>query len=170
MSPQPASLESGIDAKNNSIESRVAFLDHHLVEYVNSLPPSLKLRPIAGEDPNKWTLVEKWILREAMKPFITDEIYKRQKIHFNPPPKPSNSDIKNLTPLQVRLRDRITKTTVERTGLFEWGYVEELLRGYLEDPVYPSHGAIDVRAKKLMVVLSFVVLQERFSVSTAKLV
>jgi asparagine synthase (glutamine-hydrolysing) len=23
----------------NSIESRVAFLDHHLVEYVNTLPP-----------------------------------------------------------------------------------------------------------------------------------
>ncbi|KAJ7614779.1 putative asparagine synthase [Roridomyces roridus] len=154
----------------NSIESRVAFLDHHFVEYVNSLPPSLKIRPIAQDSPTKWTLVEKWILREAMKPFITDEIYKRRKVAFNPPPKPSNSDKSSLTPLQVHLRDRITLKAVERTGLFEWGYVEELLRGYLEDPVYPSHGAIDMRARKLMIVLSFVVLQERFNVPTAKLV
>ncbi|KAJ7615386.1 putative asparagine synthase [Roridomyces roridus] len=155
---------------SNSIESRVAFLDHPLVEYVNSLPPSLKLRPIAQDGPNRWTFVEKWILREATKPFITDEIYKRRKIPFNPPPKPSNSDKGTLTPLQARLRDRITQKTVERTGLFDWGYVEELLKGYLENPVYPSHGAIDIRARKLMIVLSLVVLQERFDVPTANLV
>ncbi|KAJ7615984.1 putative asparagine synthase [Roridomyces roridus] len=154
----------------NSIESRVAFLDHHFVEYVNSVPPSMKLRPIAQDGPLKWKLVEKWILREAMKPFITNEIYKRRKIPFNPPPKPSNSNKNNLTPLQVHLRDRITQTTVERTGLFDWGYVEELLKGYLEDPVYPSHRAIDMRARKLMIVLSFVVLQERFNVPTASFV
>ncbi|KAJ7615950.1 putative asparagine synthase [Roridomyces roridus] len=152
----------------NSIESRVPFLDHPFVEYVNSLPPSLKLRPIAQDGPTKWILVEKWILREATKPFITDEIYKRRKIPFNPPPKPSNSNKSTLTPLQVHLRDRITQKTVERTGLFDWGYIEELLKGYLENPVYPLHGAIDTRARKLMVVLSFVVFQERFNVPTAK--
>ena len=57
----------------HSIEARTPFLDHKLTEYVNGLPPKLKVR---------WTgdrLEEKWILREAARPFITDELYKRTK-------------------------------------------------------------------------------------------
>ncbi|KAF8205844.1 asparagine synthase [Mycena galopus ATCC 62051] len=72
----------------NSIESRPAFLDHHFVEYINSLPPSLKIRPIKGTGPGGWSLAEKWILREAVKPFVTDEMYLRKKAPFNPPPAP----------------------------------------------------------------------------------
>lgn len=52
----------------NSIEGRLPFLDHNLTEYVNGLPPSLKLR----YDPETQSLNEKWILKEAAKPFITE--------------------------------------------------------------------------------------------------
>jgi Asparagine synthase len=63
----------------HSIEGRPPFLDHVLTEYANRLPPSTKIRinPETGE------VVEKWILREAGKPFITEEVYKRKK-HVNP--------------------------------------------------------------------------------------
>ena len=60
---------------SHSIEGRTPFLDHHLVEYVNGIPPSLKIRYNA--ESNK--LVEKWVLREASKPFITTELYERKK-------------------------------------------------------------------------------------------
>ncbi|KAF7357967.1 Asparagine synthase [Mycena venus] len=70
----------------HSVESRVAFLDHPLVEYVNSLPPSLKVMPITGDQPEKWSLVEKWVLRQAVKPFVTEEVYLRKKVSFHPPP------------------------------------------------------------------------------------
>ena len=60
---------------SHSIEGRTPFLDHHLVEYVNGLPPSLKIRHQVKE--NK--LIEKWVLREASKPFITKELYERKK-------------------------------------------------------------------------------------------
>ena len=40
-----------------SIESRVPFLDHKLVEFAATLPPRLKLR----------RLTTKWILREAVR-------------------------------------------------------------------------------------------------------
>ena len=60
---------------SNSIEGRTPFLDHHVVEYVNGLPPSLKIRYNGKTD----QLVEKYVLREASKPFITDELYLRKK-------------------------------------------------------------------------------------------
>lgn len=60
---------------SHSVEGRVPFLDHHLMEYVNDLPPSVKIR----YDPESKTLTEKWILREAAKPFITEELYERKK-------------------------------------------------------------------------------------------
>lgn len=60
---------------SHSIEGRTPFLDHNLVEYVNGVPPSLKIKYRADKD--KFT--EKWILREASKPFITQELYEREK-------------------------------------------------------------------------------------------
>ena len=57
----------------HSLEARTPFLDHKLTEYVNSLPPSLKVRWANGK------LTEKWILREAARPFITQELYERTK-------------------------------------------------------------------------------------------
>lgn len=59
----------------HSIEGRTPFLDHHLVEYVNCVPPSLKIKYNADTD----KFVEKWVLREASKPFITEELYQRKK-------------------------------------------------------------------------------------------
>jgi asparagine synthase (glutamine-hydrolysing) len=63
----------------HSIEGRPPFLDHILTEYINNLPPSMKIR----YDPTSGEVVEKWILREASKPFITEELYKRKK-HVSP--------------------------------------------------------------------------------------
>ncbi|GME22604.1 asparagine synthase [Neofusicoccum parvum] len=59
----------------HSLEARTPFLDHRLTEYVNGLPPSIKIRWDMKEE----RFVEKWILREASKPFITTELYERKK-------------------------------------------------------------------------------------------
>ena len=58
-----------------SIESRVPFLDHKLVEYTAKLPTKMKLR---GRE-------TKWILREAMKGILPDEILTRSKMGFPVP-------------------------------------------------------------------------------------
>jgi asparagine synthase (glutamine-hydrolysing) len=59
----------------HSIEARTPFLDHELTEYVYGLPPSVKIKWDAKDE----RFVEKWILREAAKPFITKELYERKK-------------------------------------------------------------------------------------------
>jgi asparagine synthase (glutamine-hydrolysing) len=58
-----------------SIESRVPFLDHHLVEFAATLPDQMKL--------SGWTT--KRILREAMKGVLPDTILNRPKMGFPVP-------------------------------------------------------------------------------------
>ncbi|CAK5282330.1 unnamed protein product [Mycena citricolor] len=145
-----------------AVESRVPFLDHYLVDYVSqNIPPSLKLRPIYDSEQRKWSLSEKWILRQAVRPFISDAVYHRQKIAFNPPLAASDSPRTRLLPLQAHLRARLTEAAVRRVGFFDWDFVREQLDGYVE-----SAGGLDTRAKICLHVLSFVVLQEKFSVPT----
>ncbi|MBS0612591.1 MAG: asparagine synthase (glutamine-hydrolyzing) [Proteobacteria bacterium] len=58
-----------------SIESRVPFLDHPLVEWVAQLPLTLRLRGTTT----------KWILREAMKGRLPERILNRPKMGFPVP-------------------------------------------------------------------------------------
>ena len=58
-----------------SIESRVPFLDHKLVEFSTALPDRMKLRG--------WTT--KYVLREAMKGLLPEAILKRPKMGFPVP-------------------------------------------------------------------------------------
>ncbi|CAK5283674.1 unnamed protein product [Mycena citricolor] len=63
----------------HSVEGRPPFLDHHLVDYINGLPPSVKVRPIKGG------FTDKWLLREAVRPFVPEEVYNRKKLMYNSP-------------------------------------------------------------------------------------
>jgi asparagine synthase (glutamine-hydrolysing) len=60
----------------HSIEGRTPFLDHHLAELVCQMPVSMKVHG----------MTEKYVLREAARPFLTDTVYKRQKHPFMAPP------------------------------------------------------------------------------------
>src|SRR3984957_793091 len=58
-----------------SIESRVPFLDHVLVEFARGIPSSLKTRGLTG----------KTILKAAMKDYLPDAILNRKKLGFPTP-------------------------------------------------------------------------------------
>ena len=60
----------------HSVEGRLPFLDHHVVECVSRAPVPLKIRGVT----------EKYLLREAAKPLITETAYHRQKHPFFSPP------------------------------------------------------------------------------------
>lgn len=60
----------------HSVEGRTPFLDHHLVERVAGMPAHVKDRG----------MTEKWVLREAAKPYLTETVYKREKHPFFGPP------------------------------------------------------------------------------------
>ena len=60
----------------HSVEGRLPFLDHHLFETVRRMPLSMKIKAAR----------EKFVLREAVRPHITDEVYHREKHPFMAPP------------------------------------------------------------------------------------
>jgi asparagine synthase (glutamine-hydrolysing) len=60
----------------HGVEVRLPFLDHKLFEFARSIPTSLLVRD--GK--------QKYVLREAVKPYVTDEVYRGVKQPFFAPP------------------------------------------------------------------------------------
>ncbi|KAK4220794.1 putative asparagine synthetase [Podospora fimiseda] len=160
----------------HSVEARTPFLDHHLAEYVNRLPPSVKLsytppEPSAqngvGEQQGPvWksagsglqSLTEKWILREAVKPFITDELYRRRKHPFLAPTKWPKGG-----PMHRMFGDLLTKESVEKLGFVDWNVVEKALSTGFGDQA-------DGRAfRTLSYVGAWVTLGEKLGVAQARM-
>ncbi|PSN59361.1 glutamine-hydrolyzing asparagine synthase [Corynespora cassiicola Philippines] len=154
----------------HSVEARTPFLDHHLVEYVNNLPPSVKLSytpvdelsrvdhgPIWKESGKSLqSLTAKWILREAVRPFITDELYHRKKHPFLAPTKwPLGG------PLHRMFESLLTREAVERLGFVDYNLVRDALeQGFGE--------AADSKAfRTLAYVGAWVTLSERFGIAQA---
>ncbi|PYH92659.1 hypothetical protein BO71DRAFT_456709 [Aspergillus ellipticus CBS 707.79] len=135
----------------HQVESRPAFLDHHVTEYVNGIPPSLKMK----YDPDTGSFNEKYILRQAMKPFITDELYKRRKHPFITP-----MNWKAGGPLENLFRNLITQHNVTQLGFVDWDQANWALNNAFgkENPT---------AFKSAMVVAQFVVLMQRFQVKPA---
>lgn len=106
----------------HALEARLPFLDHHLVEFIDSLPPSLKLR----FDPRQSALREKWILYEAVKPFISEEIYARIKQPFLAAKRRAKEE-----PLYALLMKHLTPENTKRVGWLDYDQCIALVeRGY----------------------------------------
>jgi asparagine synthase (glutamine-hydrolysing) len=62
-------------AMANSVEGRVPFLDHRVIEFANTLPPNFKLRGLR----------EKAVLRAAVRDLLPDQIVNRVKQPYRSP-------------------------------------------------------------------------------------
>ena len=98
-----------------SIESRVPFLDHELVEFVMRMPSRLKVRNMSG----------KYVLRRAMKDLLPAEVLNRSKMGFPTPVKPW---------LRYQLFDRIatilTDGRLAERGIVDGRYVRDLMKSH----------------------------------------
>ncbi|KAI8310542.1 Amidase chyE [Colletotrichum sp. SAR11_59] len=158
----------------HSVEARPPFLDHHLVEYVNALPPSLKVlcaeaataaEAQDGTGSSMWwkshgtarqRLIEKWILKEAAKPFITQELYERRKHPFSAPVKWPRGG-----PIHSKMCEILTEENVDRLGFLEWANVARWLEQGFGDDASPR------AFRKLICAASWVVLSQRLGVKRA---
>lgn len=95
-----------------SIESRVPFLDHKLVEFSSRLPSDMKLRDGTG----------KWILREAMKDLLPPEIISRPKMGF---PVPLAGWLRNE--FRSVVDEYVLSERASARGLFRREYIERLV-------------------------------------------
>jgi asparagine synthase (glutamine-hydrolysing) len=131
----------------HSIEGRVPFLDHKVVELIVSQPPSQKIRG----------MTEKFVLREAVKDLITDTVYRRQKHPFLSPPATLNPDDTFNTYVQEMLRGK----ALASVPFFDQKRVIDLL----DKLPAMDDGARTANDQVLMLLLSICVLQERFGLS-----
>ena len=96
-----------------SIESRVPFLDHPLVEFTARLPDRLKLRGTTT----------KYILRQAMKDALPPEILSRRKMGF---PVPVGSWFRG--PYRHVIQDCVLGERAAGRGIFARHAVERIVR------------------------------------------
>jgi asparagine synthase (glutamine-hydrolysing) len=131
----------------HSVEGRVPFLDHEVVELARSLPVSAKIQG----------MTEKYVLREAAKSVLTRTVYQRQKHPFLAPPAAAVQDGALSELMQNTLRGR----GLERVPFFERRRVVELL-DTLPERSPAERVAYDAM---LMQILSACILAERFGLS-----
>ncbi|KAK8017321.1 hypothetical protein PG993_013647 [Apiospora rasikravindrae] len=181
----------------HSIEGRPPFLDHHLVELVNGMPPSVKERyqppPEQNSSSNGNTDVEfglqsgksawwrsddeennngngnltvfsqfweKWILREAARPFITDELYRRRKHPYTAPVTWPRDG-----PLQQMLRRLLTKGNVDAVGFLDWPAIAQSLEtGFAGKGQEEKSDPTALR--RCLIAAGYVVMAQRFHVAT----
>ncbi|KAI3543380.1 asparagine synthetase [Colletotrichum filicis] len=167
----------------HSTEARFSFLDHELAEYVNGLPPGVKMSYSKPEDsigtnndekekrkkvaPQSffWVnmaavrdrIIDKKVLREAGRPFITDEIYNRKKHPYSSPWKwPVGG------PVQRIFRGFLTKDAVECLGFVDFGSISRCLETASGESGDPA------AFRKILVVGAWVVLSQKFGVKRAR--
>jgi len=97
----------------HSLEARVPFLDHELVEYCASVPPDLKMKG----------LVEKDVLRNSMKGLLPGEILTRPKRGMT---SPLESWLRGSLPDFAQ--EMLSAERVRRKGYFSPETVSDLLR------------------------------------------
>ena len=96
----------------HSLEVREPLMDHALVEWLATLPSSLKLRDGEG----------KWLLKKAMEPRLPDDILYREKMGFAVPVSRWFRG-----PLRDRVRDVLLGDRLASTGVVEPAFLRRLL-------------------------------------------
>ncbi|HKO87446.1 MAG TPA: XrtA/PEP-CTERM system amidotransferase [Burkholderiales bacterium] len=96
----------------HSLEVREPLMDHHLVEWLATLPTSLKVR---GQE-------SKWLLKKSMEPYLPADIMYRPKMGFAVP----------LArwfrgPLRERVRESLLGERLADTGIFDQKQLRQLV-------------------------------------------
>jgi asparagine synthase (glutamine-hydrolysing) len=132
----------------HSIEGRVAFMDHHVAEYLQQTPVSMKIRG----------MTEKYILREAVKDVITKTVYERQKHPFLAPPSTLHPD----EPLHELMQDTLRGPAMDAVPFLDRKKVVAVLDGLDREADFGRHVVTD---QMLTVALSFVFIHEGLGLS-----
>lgn len=114
LSPYLLSSQGDRMGMAHSVEGRFPFLDLRLVEFCNALPPGLKLR----------VLTEKFLLKEAARPWLPELIRQRPKRPYRAPIYRSFFNDAS----RGYVREALDPVRVKAAGYFKPGAVEQLVR------------------------------------------
>jgi asparagine synthase (glutamine-hydrolysing) len=132
----------------HAIETRLPLLDHHLFEYARTLSVGYLIRGAT----------EKYIFREAARPVLTEEVYRRPKHPFLAPP----ALRKGAETLQAFVQDTLRSAAFRSIPFFDIAAVEAVLDRLNRIPDAQRHN-IDTA---LLMMVSACVLQEQYELSS----
>ena len=124
---------------SHSLEARVPFLDHRLVEYAASLPAGYKLRG----------LTTKAVLKRALRGHVPERLLQRRKAGFNVPMAQWLSG-----PLRTLCRDMLAPERVQRLGLWQPAHITRLLDEH--------EGRVRDHSRTIWALLAFMLFNERY--------
>lgn len=107
----------------NSVELRVPFLDHKILEFAASLPESYKIR----------RFTTKYVAKRALQDLLPREILKRRKVGF---PVPYDSWLRSE--LYSWVRDILLDSKTVSRGYFQKGCLEKLISDHAQHGRYPK--------------------------------
>lgn len=96
----------------HSLEVRVPFLDHELLEYAARVPAHYKLHGME----------RKYVLREAVRSLLPESFFERRKMGFSPP-----MTVWFRGELKSFVEDTLSESAIERAGVFRYEAVRSLL-------------------------------------------
>jgi len=106
-----------------SIEARVPFLDHNVVDFSFSIPQKLKLR---GK-------TEKYILRRAMRDELPISTLKEKKERFFVPiDRWFKGELNDLS------KQLLSEENIKKQGVFDYRYIEKVFRNYKKSRLFYS--------------------------------
>tara|TARA_B100001245_G_C22595342_1_gene295175 strand:- start:61 stop:567 length:507 start_codon:yes stop_codon:yes gene_type:complete len=144
----------------NSVEARVPFLDHKLIEFISSVPFNLKIKWKSNIHRFKSLFsnnfkfseqydVNKYLLRKIGEKYLPAQIAKEKKVGF---PLPMNKWMKDEKAKEILL----DKTTLDR-GIFDKNMIKSLLK--TDDKINDPY---DVSGKKIWMLINFELWVRKF--------
>jgi asparagine synthase (glutamine-hydrolysing) len=130
----------------NSVEARHPFLDVEVANFAAQIPPDLKLRG----------LEEKYVVKEAARPFVPREIVDREKFGWFAPGTPAL-----LRSQSKWMEERLSAERVKKEGYFNPIFIENLKQQY-KDPGFSLNQPFE--SDLLMIALTFSMFLEIFNI------
>lgn len=116
----------------NSLESRPAFLDHHVAELAMRIPPHVRIRD--G--------VEKWVVREAMKHVLPEVLYKREKFAFMAPP--AHTDKEKSAEIDKLIEKWLSSKQIASHGIFDEAKLRASIADYRKSDDHTANTRKDI--------------------------
>ena len=139
----------------HSLELRVPFLDHDLVEFIARMPTNLKVH----KNGQKYTM--KYALKKACRDIIPKEIIEREKIGFAVPyAKWFKNEMKEM------VYDILCSRSARENSIFNAKEVARLLKTALVQTENPGNEIWDPQAKKVWSLFVFELWRQQFHACT----
>ena len=132
----------------HSIEARLPFLDHKVVEFLTRLPVELKIKV------NMRGGIEKYLLKEAAKGHVTDTLYKRTKHSFAAPP----TERAAKDPMSEIIADTLHGQDMRNLDLYDQ---DKVLKSYNKSKSHPDA----VIGSTLLRITGLAIMQRKFGLT-----